>query len=453
MDELNKSSYNIAVLRTLITLSIPTILEQLLSTLLQYVDTAMVGQLGEQATASISVTTNINWLVNSVPSALSTAALAMIAKAVGAKDWELVNRITRKLIAGVVAIGIVLGVICVGMAPFIPGLMGAESAIHKTATIYFIIISVPIIFRAASSVFGAAIRATQNTRTPMLINFGSNLINVVLNLILIYGLDLGVIGAAIGSAIAYTIGGLLMYIYFRKNKVLWPLDIAVTRDKVKDRRVLEELSKLSVPVLGTNVVSCLGYVFFAGMVSGMGTTIFAAHSIAVTAETCFYMPGYGLRIATSAMVGLANGERDEKKLHTVSKISIIFTMLMMVITGAILFLCAYPLMRVFTSSTEVAQIGAQMLRIVAFTEPFFGLMVVLEGIFYGLGRTQYPFWVESASMWGIRILFTFLCVKVWGLGLANVWYCMIADNICKAILLALPFVFRRKRILAIQNNN
>ena len=81
-----------------------------------------------------------------------------------------------------------------------------------------------------------------------------------------------------------------------------------------------------------------------------------------------------------------------------------------------------------------------MLRLVALSEPFFGLMVVLEGIFYGLGRTRYAFVVETVGMWCVRILFTFLCVRVWGLGLRAVWYCMIADNVCKAILLLIPFL-------------
>ena len=81
-----------------------------------------------------------------------------------------------------------------------------------------------------------------------------------------------------------------------------------------------------------------------------------------------------------------------------------------------------------------------MLQLVALSEPFFGLMVVLEGVFYGLGRTRYAFLVETIGMWGVRILFTFLCVQAWGLGLREVWYCMIADNVCKAILLLAPFL-------------
>ena len=109
--------------------------------------------------------------------------------------------------------------------------------------------------------------------------------------------------------------------------------------------------------------------------------------------------------------------------------------------GIGLYLFAYPFMKIFTNSAEVALIGSRMLKLVSFSEPFFGLMIVLEGISYGLGRTKHIFVCESASMWGVRIFGTFLCVEVFGLGLTAVWICMIADNICKALLLA---IFRPK---------
>ena len=126
------------------------------------------------------------------------------------------------------------------------------------------------------------------------------------------------------------------------------------------------------------------------------------------------------------------------------------TVALMCLSGLTLYLVAYPLMRLFTPSEGVASLGAAMLRLVALSEPFFGLMIVLEGIFYGLGRTKYAFMAETFSMWGIRIFFTFLCVKIWGLDLRAVWYCMIGDNVCKAILLALPAMTGkgRKRVFS-----
>lgn len=425
---------NKEILRTLITLSIPTVLEEVLRTLLQYVDTAMVGRLGEQATAAVSVTTTITWLVNSISFAASVAVLAMISKAVGSGDEKLVQKIAQQALLLTVAFGTVTGVFSVMLSPYIPVWMGAEEAVRKPASVYFTIVSLPMLFRSAGIILGAAIRGTKDTKTPMLISFGSNLLNGVLNYLLIYTAGFGVTGAAIASAVSYTLSGILMFAAYRRNRQLYWKWNSFRAEK----ELLRECAKISVPVLGTGMASCLGYVVFAGLVSGMGTTIFAAHSIAVTAETIFYIPGYGLRTATSALVGISLGENDRGKLNGVSRISILMTVGMMCISGGILYLVSYPLMCLFTPVPAVASLGAQMLRLVAFSEPFFGLMIVLEGIYYGMGRTRYAFFAETGSMWGIRILFTFLCVSIWKLDLRAVWYCMIADNVCKAMLFTIP---------------
>lgn len=424
------------MLKTLIVLAIPTIIEEILTTLLQYVDTAMVGQLGEKATAAVNVTTTISWLVGSMYSAIGVGVLALIAKAIGQNNKELVQTISKQALFLIVIVGSTLGIISMILSPFIPIWMGAEKSIQKEASLYFFIISIPMVFRMASSVLGSALRATKDTKTPLYISFGANVLNVVLNYVFIYLVGFGVIGAAIASAISYVIFGTLMFIAYRRNEYLkWKLKTF----KV-DKEQLRECMKVSLPVMGTSMTSCMGYVVFAALVSGMGTTIFAAHSIAVTAETIFYIAGYGLRSATSTLVGNSLGENNEEKFHLVSKMSIAVTMVMMCISGIVLFFAAYPLMDLMTSSDEVARLGAQMLKMIAFTEPFFGLMIISEGIFYGLGRTKYTFFVETFSMWGIRILFTSLVVLVWKLDLAAVWYCMIADNICKAILLAIPMM-------------
>ncbi len=430
------------IARTLIVLSIPTILEEILSTLFQYVDTAMVGHLGEAATASVSVTTTITWLVNSIPHAISIAILAMVAKAFGAKDENRIKKISMQALMLAVVCGIITGGISLICSPYIPIWMGADKSIIHDASEYFFIISIPMIFRTASIILGAAIRATKNTKTPMLISLFSNILNIIMNTLLIYILDMGVAGAAIASATSYVFSGTLMFIVYRRNKYLnWKF-----KEFTIDGHCMEECAKIGIPVLASSLTSCLGYVVFAGMVSGMGTTIFAAHSLAVTAETIFYIPGYGLRTATSTLVGISLGENDGEKFRLVSKMSIIFTVGMMVVSGVVLYFVAYPLMCLLTSSRPAAELGAEMLKMVSLSEPFFGIMIVMEGIFYGLGRTKYAFFVETFSMWGIRIFFTFICVKIFALDLRAVWYCMIADNVVKAVLLAIPAVMKRKMV-------
>ena len=420
----------------LLVLSIPTIIEEILSTLLQYVDTAMVGRLGEEATAAVSTTTTITWLVNSVPGAIGTAMLILISRASGAGDQKQVEKLSQQALLLSVLSGSVLGGLSVVLSPYIPGWMGADPGIRAEASRYFFIVSIPMVFRTASSVLGDALRAVQDTKTPMLISVAANILNIILNYILIYPMGLGVAGAAISSAVSYMMSGILMYlVYRRKQELHWKWNTFSAEPEL-----LKECTAVGSPVLGTSVVSCLGYVVFASLVSGMGTTVFAAHSIAVTAETIFYVPGYGLRTATSALIGTARGEKDDEKIAAVGKLSVLLTLGIMCVSGVILYIGAYPLMSLFTPSTAVVELGGEMLRIVALSEPFFGLMIVLEGIFYGLGRTRYAFGVETFGMWGVRIFSTFLCVRVWGLGLRAVWYCMIADNICKAVLFALPFL-------------
>ena len=208
-------------------------------------------------------------------------------------------------------------------------------------------------------------------------------------------------------------------------------------------------------MIGTGAASCLGYVVFASLVTSMGNTVFAAHSIAVTAETIFYISGYGLRTATSTMAGMSLGERDSRKFETVCRLSAAMTVLMMILSGAVLYFAAYPLMSFFIESGEAVSLGAEMLKLVALSEPFYGLMIVTEGIFYGLGKTKYAFAVETFSMWGIRILLSFICVNRLGCGLREVWYCMIADNIFKAIMFIIPVSTRslRAKIFASGNEN
>lgn len=428
-----------SILATLIFLAVPTVIEEIMSTLLQYVDTAMVGNLGEKATASVSVTTTVNWLIGGVFSALGVAAVAMISESVGRQNTQDAQKISSQIFILTVLSGILAGTLCIGLSPVIPILMGAEQDIQKDASVYFAIISLPMIFRAINTVMAACLRATKNTKTPMVITLFENVLNIVLNYFFIYILKMGVIGAGVGSAISFTISGALMFREYRKNEWLSFSKGMATPDK----KVIKLCLKTAYPVFLTHSVNCMGYVVFAALVSSMGTTVFAAHSIAVSAEQIFYIAGYGFRSATSTMIGISIGERNESKFRSVQKNSILITVIMMILSGTVLYFVASPLMDIFTNSANVVAIGAKMLRLVAFSEPFFGLIIVLEGIYYGLGKTKYVFAAESVSMWCIRIAFTFLCVKIWKLDLTAVWYCMIADNIFKAFLLSAPFIMKR----------
>lgn len=434
------------MLKTIVILALPTMLEQLLSTLMQYVDTAMVGRLGADATAAVSTTTTISWLVNSLSGAVGIAILTMIATGIGAGEEIKIRRTAAQAVLLSLIVGGLITAVCVILSPYIPGWMGVDVSVRAMSSEYFMIISLPMILRSFTIVLGAAVRATHDTRTPMVINLTANGLNVVLNYLLIYTAGMGVRGAAIATAISTaTAGTWMLVVFLRKDELKHELSMLKPH-----KETLMEAGRIGLPVLATNFTSCLGYVVFASMITGMGNVIFAAHSIAVTAEEFFYIPGYGLRNATQTLVGNSYGEGNYDKFKITSRISMILTVVMMCLSGLLLYVTAHPLMTVFTTSPEVADIGAMVLKMVAFSEPAFGILIEIEGIYYGLGRTRLPFIIETVSMWAIRILFTYLCVNVWNLSLKAVWLCMIADNVTKAVvfMIASFVIFRKKSFSA-----
>ncbi|MBR0520393.1 MAG: MATE family efflux transporter, partial [Spirochaetales bacterium] len=421
-------------LKSLIVLAIPVILEQILTTLLQYVDTAMVGRLGAAATASVSLTTSVNWLIGSSFSAIGVAVVAIVSAAYGAGDSDKIKRVSSQIIIYVAAVGLVIGALAVGLSHVIPVWMQADVSIQRQASVYFGIISIPLVFRASTVICACALRAVKDTRTPFVINLLANILNVILNYLLIYTAGLGVTGAAIATAVSSALAGMAMFIVMMRSQVL-RCEIRPLRF---DRDIFRETVRIGLPALATSTASCLGHIVFASLVSSMGTTVFAAHSIALSAETLFYLPGYGLRSATSTLIGISVGEDDHDKFKVIERQSVILTVVMMAVTGLLLFLFAEPMMRIFTPDEEVIRQGSRVLRLIAVSEPLFGLMIVSEGIYYGLGQTKITFIVATTGSWGIRILSTVICVHVLHTTLFEVWICMFADNAFRALAMAIP---------------
>lgn len=433
----------------LFSLAWPAMLEGILQTVLQYVDTAMVGRLGAAATATISLSSTYNWLINSIISALGVAFLSYIARAIGERDKEKIKAAARQTVLMSVVIGIIFTAVTLWMAPHMPVWMGAEEAIRKDASRYYVYINLPMVFRSATIIFGAAIRATGDTKTPMRVNVFVNVLNIGLNYLFIYVLNKGAVGAGIATGISVAIGGAMMTWVFAHNKILFEQQRLFALENLRPNKlVLSSVLAIGLPIVLTRIASCMGHVVFTSFVSAMSTTIYAAHAIAITAEEIFYIPGYGMMSATSTLIGNALGEGNAKKEREVTVYSILCIFFLMCITGMLLYFGAEFMMRIFSRDEQVIAIGTKLLRMVAFTEPVFGTSAVMEGIYNGMGRTKYPLCVELVSMWGVRIVGAYICVRVLHLGITSVWIMMILNNITKAILLATGiFCISRKKCI------
>lgn len=431
---------NRAMLPVIWTLAWPTMLEQLMQTAVQYIDTAMVGSLGTSATAAVGATSTVNWLVNSSISALSVGFLAFIARALGAGDERKARRAAMQAVLAVLVMGTLFTAVTLSLSGVIPALMRVDAPIRPLASAYFFILYVPMLPRAASIIFGTVLRAAGDTRTPMKTGVAVNLINVVLNLLLIYptrdarlfgltvtlhGAGLGVVGAAAASAVAYTVGGAIMTVKLWRHPRISPRGERLRPDAV----ILRPCLRVALPNMLQRFGTSLGYVAFASMINSLGEVATAAHTIANTVESAFYIPGYGMQTAAATLAGNAYGAHDEKRMKDLAAMLIPIEIGLMLVSGASLFAAAPALMRIFSRSADVIALGATVLRMVAVSEPFYGFSIIIEGLMQGVGRTREPFLFNITGMWLVRIVGTFICTQRLGLGLVSAWACMIAHNL------------------------
>lgn len=420
---------------TIMSLAWPTMLEQLMQTAVQYIDTAMVGSLGTQATAAVGATTTINWLIGSSVSALSIGFLAYVSQACGSGDRERAVRAASQAVLTTVVVGLFFTVLTLGLSGVIPVWMQVVPEIRDLAGTYFFILYMPMLFRTASIILGTLLRAVGDTKTPMRVGIWMNVINVVLNFLLIYptgeyfgivipGAGLGVVGAAAASAIAFAYGGIAITIALWKHPLISPRHYSMK----PDWSILSPCLKVALPNAMQRFGTSLGYVAFAAMINALGDVSTAAHTIANTVESAFYIPGYGMQTAAATLAGNALGARDEKKIRDLGRMILIIEVFLMILTGGALYVFAPDMMRLFSKDQEVIYLGSVVLRMVAVSEPFYGVSIIIEGMLQGMGKTMMPFISNITGMWGIRIVGTFLCTQLLGLGLVSAWGCMIAHN-------------------------
>jgi len=450
----NKSIFAWSLLPAVISLAWPTMLEQLMQTAVQYIDTAMVGSLGTAATAAVGSTVTVNWLIGSTVSAFGVGFLGYISQAIGAGEPERARRAAAQSVLMVLAAGLLFTALTLGLSAQVPVWMQVAPSLQELAARYFFVLYLPMLPRTASIIFGTVLRAAGDTRTPMRVGIGVNLCNVALNFLLIYetrevtlfgqsltiwGAGWGVVGAAAASAAAFLFGGLAITAALLRHPRISPRGLSLR----PDRKVLLPCLRVAFPNMLQRFGTSLGYVAFAAMINALGETATAAHTIANTVESAFYIPGYGMQTAAATLTGNAVGAGDRQRQKDLARLIFLCEVSLMLLSGALLFAFAPAMVSLFSRDAAVILLGSTVLRMVACSEPFYGVSIVIEGMLQGVGKTAVPFVFNVLGMWGVRIVGTFVCTRLLGLGLVSAWGCMIGHNMLLFVLFV--WYYRRGR--------
>ncbi len=438
--------------RAMFHLAWPALMENLLQTLVTFVDTAMVGALGATATAAVAVTSTPMWLCNGLVMAVSVGGTALVARMTGAGDREGAEATCRQVFLGILALSVVIFTAVFLLAPLIPGWMRADSTLHRDAAAYMRIVTLGFIPNFTGVALGAVLRGAGDTKTPMRISLVANLLNVVGNYLLIFpsrtiaplglfsmpmwGAGLGVRGAAISTAVSVALGGVWMVYLISRPRSAVRLRLKRLRP---DFAILRRILRVGFPTALERVTINLGQIFFVGMVASLGTAQLAAHHLSITVESLSYMPGYAFAVAATTLVGQALGAGNAETARRQGGLSIRTSIMVMSTVGLAMALFAPALIGLLTPDEQVREIGAGLIRICALEQPFMALNQVCSGALRGAGDTRAPFFVSLVGMWGVRLVLAYLFVFVLGMGVNGAWVAMVLDLAVRGSLMGLRF--------------
>ena len=415
-------------------LSLPAILAQISSIIMQYIDASMVGHLGANASASIGLVSSSTWLVGGIITAAAMGFSVCVAHRIGAKDDVGARTIVRWGLLFSLLFGLLIMLICVAVSPILPGLMGGDEAIRKDASSYFLVYALSIPVREMLFLSQGMIQSSGNIKVPSILNVVMCALDVVFNAMLIP--RFGVMGAALGTAFSFVvIAAVMLYILVIKSPALH------LTGRSKDERVglrafvsndFPIALKIAVPVAIDNIIMGFAYVAFTRIVSPFGTISVAANSFSITAESLCYMPGFGIGVAATTMVGQCIGARRKELAKRLGWLATSLGMLIMAASGVLMWIFAPWMIGILTPNTEIRELGTQILRIEAFAEPLYGASIVAAGVFRGAGETLLSSVLNLLSVWMVRIPLAFFLGSKFGL--RGAWIAMATELCVRGLL-------------------
>ncbi len=418
-------------LNLIVGLSIPSMLAQISTVLMFFIDASMVGHLGAEASASIGLIESTTWLVGSLLSAAATGFSVQVAHFIGANDFVKARQVFRHALICGLAFSVFLSLIGVGIHSHLPYWLGGGADIASASSGYFLIYSLVLPFVYLYHTSEMMLKSTGNMHTPSVMAILVCICDVIFNYIFIYICKFGVVGAAMGTALAYICISLPnLYLSACKNRML-----NLRQDHVRFHWVKEYVQracKISIPIAIQNILMSGAQIVSTMIVAPLGNIAIAAHSFAITAESLCYMPGYGIGDAATTLVGQTHGAGRIDLCRNFAYMTVGLGMLVMALMGVIMYVFAPEMIGVLSPVEAIRQLGTTCLRIEAFAEPFFAASIVTYCVCVGAGDTFKPAAINLGTMWLVRLTLAYALSKSYGL--EGVWIAMATELTFRGVL-------------------
>ena len=417
-------------LMLVIFLSVPAIFEQLVSTAMSYIDTAMVGSLGYQATAAIGVVASTTWLFGGIATSCALGFSVQVAQYLGADRKKEARDVVFQGLFFNLLFGIFLGMIIVALSFFLPAWLGANLSIQKNATYYLAIVGAFTPFNILAMLCSGFLRCSGNALLPSLMNILMCIFDVFFNAIFIYGLHLGVVGAALGTGMSQIVVAILLVVLVVKKD--GPLKLLGDENRKFSKQILLNAFHLATPSALERITLSFAQIVMTSIVSSMGAISVAVNYVAVSAEGICYLPAYGIAGAATTLVGQSIGAKRKDMAKRFANLTTLLGFVLVLFMAILMYAYAPLLVSMLTQNEKVISQASTCLRIVSFSEPLFAISIVAIGALRGAGDSKRPFILNACSMWGVRVLVIALFTKKYGV--IGVWATMTFELVFRGII-------------------
>lgn len=422
-------------------IALPAIGESYLQSLLGVVDSVFIAQLGLFAINSVGITNIFNNTYIGVFAALSATLSVFLSRAFGAKDVKRSRSVIFHGILISVLIGLIFSIISISFSETLLKLVGADEELKNRGINYFKVVLGLTPFIALFTTQSAVFRAIGDTKTPLRIGLEMNVVHVVLDYFLIFGIGsfrgLGLEGAAIAMILARIYGFLRLFI----NSQRIPSIAVKTSDFKVVGSLLRSMTKFAVPATLERLSMRLGQVIYFGLIVRMGTDAYAAHNIAGNFTSFASTIAGGFAVAASALIGQAIGEGKTEDIKEYRRWSYIQSAFSMTIITALLAFLSPWVGKLYTHNETVLQLLMIVLIIDTISQPFLASVTVDTAVIQAGGNSKFPMLVTFIGIWVIRTLGVYIFAWKLGYGLPAVWIAIASDNASRAGL----FLWYRKK--------
>jgi putative MATE family efflux protein len=421
-------------------LSWPVMIFMVFQTTLELVDLYWVGYLGTAAVAALSLANSLFWMLFTFSDIITISTLALTARYRGAGDTENVAVVARHSFWLATFISVAVTILIVGFSDIFISLYGVETEVHDMAVLYLKIIGVSMLFAYTGMALGATLQGVGDTRTPMVILVITNIINIILDPILIFGLigapELGILGAALATLLARVFGFLAMLYIVLSGK------ISPSKLKVPGLFKLQfqlayfkKIFEIGLPAFMQTLTRPLTGLIMMWLVALFGLEAIAAFGIGQRILGFAFILLSGLTVGTSTMIGQSLGAELHSLTSEIIRKAMVLSLAVQAAMTVLCFFAAPLIVGLFSRDPVAIQLGVSYLKIISTCMILMGPFHILDAVFKGSGYTVPPMVSALVANWLIKMPLAYLLALPLNLGTDGVWWSISISVLAELLIL------------------